>query len=110
MPHELAVVAEDRSVSAVQRIFKGECPEHGEVFGDYKIGNHSTVIESRHKRYFTKPKRARLKAILPKKEHKFFSAFIHGNYIPTKGELNRWRILAIEPVVSDISSWLGVSR
>jgi hypothetical protein len=84
----------DGRVVATSREFKGDCPEHGEIFAVSHQGHHSTQIESSIRRRYSKAIRKRLRGLLPPAIKKKFDRAWGGKYQPSTGEVARWDKLA----------------
>ena len=87
---EYALVAKDQRVRGSSRIFKGECAEHGTVYAVPHRGHHSTHIEARMRRRYTKPIRKIIRGKLSVQQRKRFDAAWNGKIHPTDTDIGLW--------------------
>ncbi len=80
-----------------QRMFEGECPEHGHRFAAFPSEGHSTLLASRLAKHFTNAERKALRATLPDEERKTFQAALGGQYAWDDEDVVRWRRSLGEP-------------
>lgn len=107
MREELFAVAPDGSIRGTQRNFFGICPTHGKVLVVFKIGHHSTLGEKEMNRRYPKQVRRRIRARLAKDDRPAFKLSMEGKRRPGIDEIKLWDRLAIKPIPSYHSSWLG---
>lgn len=107
MRYEQYIVKPDGSVVGSQRTFIGQCEIHGEVHATNKIGHHSTLGEKHLKGRYPKARRARIKGFLDPRERLQFNRALHGLHEPRPEQVSLWDRLAIEPLPTDISMWIG---
>jgi hypothetical protein len=74
-----------------QRMFEGECPTHGHRFAAFPNRGHSTLLESRIEKHFTKAERKKLRATLSDQERIKFQAALRGQYVWDDEDVARWR-------------------
>lgn len=80
-----------------QRMFEGECPEHGHRFAAFPNEGHSTLLASELSKHFTNAQRKALRAALPDEERKIFQAALGGQYAWDDEDVARWRRSLGEP-------------
>lgn len=106
---EYALVAPDtRRVHGTQRMFLGDCPDHGPMFALHKIGHHSTLGSKALRRRYPGRFQRIVKANLTSKQRSRFSKAMRGQYHPTPADIRHWDTLASGQVqASPTSLWLG---
>lgn len=74
-----------------QRMFRGECPEHGNRFVAFPSEGHSTLIASQLQKMFTKDERKALWELLDEGDRANFQAGVNGQYAWDNEDVNRWK-------------------
>lgn len=74
-----------------QRMFEGECPDHGHRFAAFPNEGHSTVLASRLAKRLTKAESRALWQKLSLGERKRFQLALRGQYAWDENDLERWR-------------------
>jgi len=93
---EYALVAKDRSVHGSSRIFVAKCLDHGELFIEPHIGHHSTHLEAKVRRRYSKAVRKALRAKLSVQQRKHFDGAWNGKRMPSQEEIAFWDSLSNE--------------
>lgn len=92
--NELAVIApgeKDVGPQRHQRMFEGECPEHGHRIVAFPNEGHSTLLASRLSKLFPRAECRKLRQILPDDERKRFQSALNGQYVWDDEDVARWR-------------------
>jgi hypothetical protein len=74
-----------------QRMFEGECPDHGRRLVAFPSEGHSTLLAARIANHFTKAESKALLGILSGEEQANFRAAWKGQYLWDEGDIARWR-------------------
>lgn len=78
---------------AHQRMFEGNCPEHGHRFAAFPNEGHSTILASRLLKLFKNAERKALRANLPEGERRDFQDSLNGQYAWDGEDVSRWKAL-----------------
>jgi len=78
---------------AHQRMFEGECPEHGHRIVASPSEGHSTILASRLEKIFNKGEQSALRAHLARQERHDFQAALGGQYAWEESDVERWKAI-----------------
>lgn len=94
LANEMFLVATgEKSIGAQrhQRMFEGECPEHGRRFVAFPSEGHSTLLAAKFRKLFTRAERRALRAKLSGRDRSNFQAAWNGQYAWDDEDLAHWR-------------------
>ena len=76
-----------------QRMFEGVCPEHGRRIRGFPEEGHSTILESRLKKRFSKVERKAVMRVLERADRKQFQQALHGRYLWDEEDAVAWEAI-----------------
>lgn len=90
---ERAIMKPDKTIPDLghQRMFEGVCPQHGRRIRGFPGEGHSTILESRLKKMFSKADRKELLAALTGQDRRNFQKAIHGRFVWDATDAAVWK-------------------
>jgi hypothetical protein len=76
-----------------QRVFEGNCPEHGNRIVAFPNEGHSTILASRLGGLFKRAERRLLRANLSDQDRRDFQNALNGQYAWDGSDVSRWKTL-----------------